>query len=102
MKLIWAVVRTDKVDAVARKMKDAGVSGATLYPVRGYGEQWRLYEPLVHGGHHKIEAIVEDDQVEKLLQTIRSVASTGREGDGILAVLDVSHFVHLKVATLSD
>ncbi len=54
MKLIWAVVRSDKIELIARQLKSIGVSGCTVYPVRGYGEQWHLYEPLIHGGHHRL------------------------------------------------
>lgn len=61
MKMIWAVIRSGKVESVARELKSIGVSGCTVYPVRGYGEEWHLYEPLIHGGHHKLEAVVSED-----------------------------------------
>jgi len=63
-----------------------GFGYPTVYPVRGYGEQWRLYEPLIHGGHHKLEMIVEDDQVDNVVE---ERGSTQRKGDGILSVLDL-------------
>jgi len=96
MKMIWAVVRSSKVEAVARALKKIGVSGCTVYPVRGYGEEWRLYEPLIHGGHHKLEAIVEDGQVESVVKEIAKQAWTGIEGDGILSVFDLDQVIHLK------
>ena len=96
MKMIWAVVRSDKVELIARQLKKIGVSGCTVYPVRGYGEQWRLYEPLIHGGHHKLEALVEDDQVEKVVKQITENGSTGLEGDGILSVFDLDTVVLLR------
>lgn len=96
MKLIWAVVRSDKVELIARQLKSISVSGCTVYPVRGYGEQWSLYEPLIHGGHHKLEAIVEEDQVEKVVKEIAEIGSTGREGDGILSVFDLGSIVKIR------
>lgn len=96
MKMIWAVVRSDKVELIARQLKSIGVSGCTAYPVRGYGEQWRLYEPLIHGGHHKLEAIVDDNQVDVVLQKIAEHASTGHEGDGILSLIDLDRVVLLR------
>jgi len=96
MKMIWAVVRSDKVELIARQLKKIGVSGCTAYPVRGYGEQWHLYEPLIHGGHHKLEAIVEEGQVDKIVEVITEHASTGREGDGILSVLDIASVVKVR------
>ena len=96
MKMIWAVVRSSKVEATARALKKIGVSGCTVYPVRGYGEEWHLYEPLIHGGHHKLEAIVEDTQVDQVIKEITENGSTGREGDGMLSVFDLQSVVSLK------
>jgi len=96
MKMIWVVVRSSKVEAVARQLKKIGVSGCTVYPVRGYGEEWHLYEPLIHGGHHKLEAIVREDQVESVVREIAEGAWTGIEGDGMLSVFDLDHVVHLR------
>ncbi len=96
MKMVWAVVRSDKVEPIARQLKGIGVSGCTVYPVRGYGEQWHLYEPLIHGGHYKLEAIVEEDQVEKVVDEITEWGSTGREGDGIVSVLDLASAVKIR------
>ena len=96
MKMIWAVVRSDKVEQIARQLNKAGVSGCTVYPVRGYGEHWHLYEPLIHGGHHKLEVIVEDEQVESVVNEIVKSGSTGRAGDGMLSVFDLQSVISLK------
>ncbi len=96
MKMIWAVIRFTKVEPVTRELKKLGVSGCTVYPVRGYGEEWHLYEPLVHGGHHKIEAIVEDHQAELAVKKIVEQGSTGLEGDGILSVLELARVVSVR------
>ena len=96
MKMIWAVVRSSSIEAIARGLKGIGVSGCTLYPVRGYGEEWRLYEPLIHGGHHKLEAIVQDDQAAKVVEWITKHASTGVQGDGVLCVLDLASVVDIR------
>jgi nitrogen regulatory protein PII len=96
MKMIWAVVRSSKVEALARALKKIGISGCTVYPVRGYGEEWRLYEPLIHGGHHKFEAIVEDGQVERVVKEVLDNTSTRSEGDGILSVFELQHVLSLR------
>lgn len=96
MKMIWAVIRSSKVELVARRLKGMGVSGCTVYPVRGYGEQWRLYEPLFHGGHHKLEAIVEDGLAEKAAREIADHASAGLAGDGVLSIYDLDRVVLLR------
>jgi len=96
MKMIWAVVRSDKIEQIARQLNKAGVSGCTVYPVRGYGEHWHLYEPLIHGGHHKLEVIVEDEQVESVEKEIVKSGCTGRAGDGMLSVFDLQSVISLK------
>jgi len=96
MKMIWAVVRSTRVEAIAQELKKIGVSGCTTYRVRGYGEEWHLYEPLVHGGHHKLEVIVEDHQVKAIVERITEHASTGVEGDGILCVFDLGSVFNIR------
>ena len=96
MKMIWAVVRSDKIEQIARQLNKAGVSGCTVYPVRGYGEHWHLYEPLIHGGHHKLEVIVDDEQTENVVKEIVKSGSTGRAGDGMLSVFDLQSVISLK------
>ena len=96
MKMIWAVVRSNKVEAIVRALNRMGVDGCTVYRVRGYGQEWHLYEPLIHGGHHKLEAIVEEDQVEKVVKEITENGSTGLEGDGILSVFNLDQAVLLR------
>lgn len=96
MKMIWAVVRSSEVKTIAQALKEIGVSGCTVYPGRGYGEEWHVYEPLVHGGHHKIEMIIEDDRVEQVVQKITERASTGLQGDGLLSIFGLDTVVHLR------
>ena len=99
MKMIWAVVRSSEVKAIAQALKEIGVSGCTVYPVRGYGEEWHVYEPLVHGGHHKVEVIIEDDRAERVVAEITEQASTGLQGDGLLSVFGLDTVVHLRSKT---
>jgi len=96
MKMVWAVIRSDKVELIARQLKRIGVSGCTVYLVRGYGEAWSLYEPLIHGGHHKLEVIMADKQVESVVGEITKHGSTGRDGDGILSVFDLRSVVNIR------
>jgi nitrogen regulatory protein P-II 1 len=96
MKMVWAVIRSEKISAVARQLKNIGVSGCTVFPVRGYGEEWHLYEPLIHGGHHKLEAIVDSDQADGVVKEIVEHASTGLAGDGILAVFNLGPVLNIR------
>ena len=96
MKMVWAVIRSSKVEAVGRALKDIEIRGCTVFPVRGYGEEWRVYEPLIHGGHHKVEVIVEDDKADRVMQEILEHSFTGLEGDGILSVFNLEAAVKIR------
>jgi nitrogen regulatory protein P-II 1 len=96
MKMVWAVVRSSKVDEVAARLKSIRVSGCTVSRVRGYGDEWHVYEPLIHGGQHKLEMIVRNDQVDDVVKEITDHASTRLEGDGILAVFDLQSVVEIR------
>ncbi len=95
--MIWAVIRSASVEPVSQALKTIGVTGCTVSRVRGYGEEWHLYEPLIHGGHHKLEAIVADDQVEKVVTEIAETARTGMRGDGLISVIDLGKIVKIRL-----
>ena len=97
MKMIWAVIRWAKVEPVTRALKSIGVTGCTVSRIRGYGEEWHLYEPLIHGGHYKLEIIVADDQADKVAHEITENAWTGLKGDGIVSVLDVGNIANIRL-----
>jgi nitrogen regulatory protein P-II 1 len=96
MKMVWAVVRSSKVDSIAERLKSIGAGGCTVTRVRGYGGEWHLYEPLIHGGHHKLELIVEDDKADAVVKEIADLGCTGLLGDGIVSVLDVGSVVDIR------
>jgi nitrogen regulatory protein PII len=64
--------------------------------VRGYGGEWHVYESLIHGGHHKLELIVEDDKADAVVKEIADHGCTGLLGDGIVSVLDVGSVVDIR------
>ncbi len=101
MKMVWAVIRSEKVEPVARALKNIGVTGCTVFPIRGYGEEWHLYEPLIHGGHHKLEIVVADDQADKVAHEITENGWTGLKGDGIVSVFDLAKVVKIRLKDTS-
>ena len=96
MKMIWAVIRSAKVEPVTRALKSIGVTGCTVSRLRGYGEEWHLYEPIIRGGHHKLEIIVADDQAHKVAQEITENAWTGLKGDGVVSVFDLGNVIKIR------
>ena len=89
MKLVMAIIKPSRLDAVLDAASEAGVSGLTVTEVRGYGRQKGKTE-VYRGAEYevkllpkvKIEAVVNDDAVERLVELISTAANTSKIGDG--------------------
>lgn len=104
MKLLKAIIRIERVEHVVAGLREAGVPRLTISHVHALGsgvdpEHYRL--SLEAGAAYtekaKIELICHTEDVERLLDVVRSRACTGHRGDGVIAVLDVERC--LKVRT---
>ncbi|OGW78282.1 MAG: transcriptional regulator, partial [Omnitrophica bacterium GWA2_52_8] len=100
MKKIEAIVRPEKLEFVRKSLEAAGYPGIMITEIQGHGkqrgftQQWRGEEyrvdllPKV-----KVEIVVNDGDVKRILQTIISCAKTGNVGDGKIFVYDVAEAV---------
>ena len=103
MKRIEAIVRPSKLDEVKDALNAAGVSGMTVTDVRGFGRQ-KGHKELYRGAEYvvdfvpkvKIEAVVPDDLVGRIIESVQQAARTGRVGDGKLFISDVEEAVRLR------
>ena len=83
MKLVTAIIKPFKVDEVREALAEAGVAGVTVTEVKGFGRQ-RGHTELYRGAEYvvdflpkcKIEVAVEDDRLERVLETITSRSRT--------------------------
>jgi len=103
VKLITAIVKPFKVDEVREALSEAGVAGVTVTEVKGFGRQ-RGHTELYRGAEYavdflpkcKIEVAVDDDQAERVVETIAAVARTGKIGDGKIFVAALGHAVRIR------
>jgi nitrogen regulatory protein P-II 2 len=103
MKLVMAIIKPSRLDAVLDAASEAGVSGLTVTEVRGYGRQKGKTE-VYRGAEYevkllpkvKIEAVVNDDAVERLVELISTAANTSKIGDGKIFVLDVESAMRIR------
>ena len=103
MKLITAVIRPFKLEAVREALTEAGVSGLTVTEVKGYGRQ-KGHTELYRGAEYvvdflpkvKVEAAVSDGLVEQVLEAIEKSANTGKIGDGKIFVFDLEQVVRIR------
>ena len=89
MKLITAIIKPFKLDDVKTALRSAGVEGMTVSEVRGFGRQGGHTETY-RGTEYQIdfvpkvrlEAVVDDAEVERVVELIVESARSGKIGDG--------------------
>ena len=103
MKLITAIVKPFKLDDVKAALQDIGVAGITVSEARGFGRQGGHTETY-RGTEYKIdfvpkvriEVLVDDDSVDKMIDAIKASAVTGKIGDGKIWLSDISRVVRIR------
>ena len=103
MKKIEAIVRPEKVDDVRKAIEAVGYPGITITEAQGHGkqkgvvQQWRgetyrvEFLPKV-----KLELVVGDADVDRIVQAIIKSAKTGAVGDGKIFVSDVKDVIKIR------
>jgi len=109
MKKIEAIIREEKLDTVKAALEGYGYFGMTVTEVSGRGRQggltlqWRVGEykidllPKV-----KVEVVVLDGDVAKILNAIAVNARTGEMGDGKIFVLPIENAVRVRTGDEGD
>lgn len=103
MKLIIAVIKPSRLDAVLDAVTEAGASGLTVTEVRGYGRQ-RGKTEVYRGAEYevkllpkvKLEIAAPSDIVEAVIEAIQSSANTNKIGDGKIFVLDLESALRIR------
>src|SRR4051795_3616698 len=103
MKLVKAIVRPDKVDAVREAINKAGVTGLTVTEVRGHGKQ-KGHTAIYRGQEYnvsllpkmEIEVVVPDSMADDAIKAIIEAARTGEIGDGRVFVMPVSESYKIR------
>lgn len=103
MKMITAVIKPFKLDAVRDALTAAGVQGLTVSEVKGYGRQ-KGHTEIYRGAEYavsfvpkvKIEVAVAAEQAERVIEAITGAAKTGQIGDGKIFVLDLDQAVRIR------
>ena len=103
MKLITAIIKPSRLDAVLEAVTEAGASGLTVTEVRGYGRQKGKTE-VYRGAEYevkllpkvKLEIAVSQDVVEKVVEAITRSANSGKIGDGKVFIVDLEAAVRIR------
>ena len=103
MKLVKAIIKPFKLEEVKDALSEIGIEGMTVSEVKGFGRQ-KGHTEIYRGSEYtvdflpkvKIEIAIDDDQVEKAVETIVNAAKTGKIGDGKVFVIPVEQAVRIR------
>ncbi len=103
MKKVEAVIKPFKLDEVKEALHEVGVSGITVTEAKGFGRQ-KGHTELYRGAEYvvdflpkvRLEVVVDDDQVERVVEAIANSARTGRIGDGKIFVSSIESAVRIR------
>lgn len=109
MKLISSIIKPFKLDEVREALSEVGISGLTVTEVKGFGRQ-KGHTELYRGAEYivdflpkvRIEVVVPDTLVDKVVEAIVAAARTGKIGDGKIFVLDVEQAVRIRTGEQND
>lgn len=103
MKMITAIVKPFRLDAVREALSDIGVQGITVTEVRGFGRQ-KGHTEMYRGAEYqvdflpkaKIEVAVIDSVLDQTIDVICKAASTGKIGDGKVFVTELEKAIRIR------
>lgn len=103
MKKIEAIIRPERLERVRKELDEAGFHGMTVTEVEGRGRQkgvtlqWRAGEYTVDLlPKVKVEAVVQDEEVEAAIEAVQEGAATGEVGDGKVFVHPIEDAVRVR------
>ena len=103
MKKIEAIIRSEKFGEVKSTLEKVGIVGLNAVEVQVRGRQKglvRMWRGVAQGvdllPKTKVEVVVNDDEVEKVVQAILKAAWTGNIGDGKIFVLPVEEVIRVR------
>ncbi|MGE3246698.1 MAG: P-II family nitrogen regulator [Beijerinckiaceae bacterium] len=109
MKLITTIIKPFKLDEVREALTSAGVHGMTVSEVKGYGRQ-QGHTEIYRGAEYavnflpklKIEIAAASDQVDAIVEAIKTSARTGQIGDGKIFLSPLEQAIRIRTGEAGD
>ena len=103
MKKIEVIIRPEKLEAVRRALEEAGCAGLMITEIEGHGkqkgvvQQWRGEKYKVELlPKIKLEVVVRDQDLERIIKTIIESAKTGEIGDGKIFISNIENAIRIR------
>src|SRR5512144_2358693 len=109
MKKIEAIIKPFKLDEVKQALMEIGVEGMTVTEARGFGRQ-KGHTELYRGAEYvvdflpkvKVEVVVADAIVGRVVEAIERAAKTGRIGDGKSFVGPIEEVIRIRTGARGE
>ena len=103
MKKIEARIKPFKLDEVKEALQEVGIQGITVLEAKGFGRQ-KGHTELYRGAEYvvdflpkvKLEVVLDDENVERAIEAIKTAAETGRIGDGKIFVSTIDEAIRIR------
>ena len=103
MKKIEVIIKPFKLEDVKDALVEVGITGMSVYDVKGYGRQ-QGHSELYRGAEYvvdflpkiKIDVVVKDEMVESVINAIINSAKTGKIGDGKIFVSSLDEVIRIR------
>ena len=103
MKLVMAIIKPFKLDAVREALTELGIQGLTVSEAKGFGRQKGQTE-IYRGAEYvidfvpkvRLDLVVGDDQVDSVVEAIQQAAHSDKIGDGKIFVLEVAQAMRIR------
>jgi nitrogen regulatory protein P-II 1 len=103
MKKIEAIIKPFKLEDVKEALREIGIQGLTVIEVKGFGRQ-KGHTELYRGAEYvidflpkiKLEIVVSEDMVSKVIETIKESAKTGKIGDGKIFIFPAEDVIRIR------
>lgn len=109
MKLIMAIIKPFKLEAVRTALAELDIEGMTVTEVKGFGRQ-RGQSEIYRGAEYevhflpkvKVEIAVADAMVDRAMEAIRNEAGSDQIGDGKIFVFDLERAMRIRTGEADD
>jgi nitrogen regulatory protein P-II 1 len=103
MTKVEAIIRPNKFESVKSALIQIGVEGMTVSEVRGHGRQ-KGHTEVYKGREYevdllpkiKLELVLQDEMVEKAIDSILATAYTGAIGDGKIFLYKLGDAIRIR------
>jgi nitrogen regulatory protein P-II 1 len=103
MTKVEAIIQVSKLEAVKDALHEVGVEGMTVFEARGHGRQ-KGHTEFYRGREYtvdlipkaKLEIVLADEMVEKVVQAITTAARTGKIGDGKIFLSHIDEAIRIR------